>query len=134
MSFLSTTALVLLAVFVGFFGLQLFMVRRMRKQQGQPAPSLQGEAGARIKGGKPALFYFYSPACGACRSMTPVIRKLAGSGPGVFPVDVSQDLDTARSFGVMATPTTILVRGGVVEKVLVGAQPEATLQGLVSAA
>jgi len=133
MSFFTVTAAALLGLFVAFFGLQIFMVRRVRKQQGKPAPELAGPAGARVAGGKAALFYFYSPACGACRAMTPVVRQLAQGDPGVFPVDVSQDMDTARRFGVMATPTTILVRGGVVERVLVGAQPEATLRGLVAA-
>ncbi|RME29284.1 MAG: thioredoxin [Deltaproteobacteria bacterium] len=131
MSFLTILAFSLAAVLAGFIALQLFMVRRMRRLRGQQAPRLDGAAGRRVADGRMALFYFYSPQCGACRSMTPVVRELAERVPGVFLVDVSQDLETARRFKVMATPTTILVRDGKVAEVLVGARSADTLRGLV---
>ncbi len=130
MSILSSIVVPLVAVLLGFIGLQMFMVRRMRRMRGQEAPSVGGAAGRRVADGRNALFYFYSPQCGACRTMTPVVKQLAERAPGVFPVDVSQDLDTARRFKVMATPTTILVRDGKVAEVLVGAQSADTLRGL----
>jgi len=134
---MSTMAIVAASLFglvAAFIGLQVFMVRRMVRKQGQPPPTLDGKAGRRIERGKPALFYFFSPQCGACRAMTPVVKSMASHDDGVFPVDISQDMATARKFGVMATPTTIVVRDGVIARVLVGPQPETTLRGLMSPA
>lgn len=133
MDFVTAVILPVVAVFVGFIGLQVFLTRRMLRLRGQDAPPVDGAAGARVQQGETALFYFFSPACGACRSMTPVVKALASEAPGVFPVDVSQDMDTARRFSVMATPTTILVRDGKVQEVLVGPQSPARLRGLVGA-
>lgn len=121
-------------LFVAFISMQIIMVKRMQRQQGKPAPKLSGKPGKIVSKGHPALFYFYSPQCGACRTMTPVVKKMAGSRQGVFPVDISRDMDTARQFGVMATPTTIFVNKGVVQNVLVGAQSETQLRSLFSPA
>lgn len=131
-----TTALIvagitLIGVFALFAGLQFFMLRRMRQAEGKPAPALDGEVGALVGSGGKALFYFFSPQCGACRAMTPVVKRLADEREGVFPIDVSRDLTVAQKFGIMATPTVILVDGGVVHSVLVGAQPESRLQALL---
>lgn len=123
----------LLAAVVGLAVVsRLAVLWSIRRRQGRPAPALEGRAGRTIEKGRPALFYFYSPACGACRSMTPVVQRMAERDRNVFAVDVSQDFATARQFGVMATPTTVLVARGVVERILVGPQPETTLRGLLA--
>lgn len=124
-------ALVLL--FIGFISMQVMLVRRMRRLEGKAAPELAGKYEKWVKSGKTALFYFYSPACGACRTMTPVVKKLGQSNDGVFAVDITQDMDTARKFGVMATPTTIVVGDGFVRRVLVGPQPPELLESTISA-
>ncbi len=119
-------------LFIGFVAMQFLLVRRMRRLEGQQAPTLTGKAHKRITSGKPALFYFYSPGCGACRTMTPVVERLRSSRDGVFSIDISRDMDTARKFGVMATPTTVLIDNGVVRQVLVGPQPEKVLESAVA--
>jgi len=122
--------LVVAGLIVLFFGFQIFMVMRMRRMEGKPAPQLDGKPGKAIKRGK-ALFYFYSPACGACRSITPVVQKMAKTKKNVFPIDISTDMATARKFSVMATPTTILVEQGTIKKIMIGPQPRDSLQALV---
>lgn len=125
-------AVVSIVMLVGLFiGFQVFMIRKMQGQRGKPAPALEGKAGKAIARGKASLFYFYSPQCGACRPMTPVVKSMAKKQSSVFPVDISRDMATARKFGVMATPTTILVKDGTVAEVLIGPQPESVLRGLV---
>lgn len=119
-------------VFVLLFGLRIWMAIKMQKMQGKPVPDLPGRLGKAVRKGNPTIFYFYSPSCGACKAMTPVIQKMAKKGKSVFPVDISRDMDTARKFGVMATPTTILVSGGKVEQVRIGPQPEAELAHMVA--
>jgi thioredoxin 1 len=110
-------------------GLRVFMVLRIKRQEGKPAPELSGKLGRAARGRDRALFYFYSPGCAPCRPMTPVVRSMRGN---VHAVDITQDMDTARKFGVMATPTTVLVEQGVVQQILVGPQPESTLRALMA--
>jgi thioredoxin 1 len=100
---------------------------------GAHAPSL----GSGQEGGLPergtSLIYFYSPDCGPCRKMTPLVRQLDARYGRVKRVDVSQDLETARSYQVRAVPTTVLVEDGRISKVLIGFQSLAKLEGLLSA-
>ncbi|MBN2800646.1 MAG: thioredoxin family protein [Deltaproteobacteria bacterium] len=128
---LIVAGLTLVGLFALVIGLQFYMIRKMQANRGQPAPELQGEMGEWLAQGKAGLFYFFSPQCGACRAMTPVVKRLAQERGGVFPVDVSKDLSTARSFGVMATPTVVVVRDAKVDQILIGAQSEAVLSGLI---
>ena len=133
MSFLTYVGIGAIAIVALFVGTQFLLVSRMRRQRGKHAPELDGKAQRWLKKGKPALFYFYSPSCGACRAMTPVVKTLEKERGGVFPVDISRDMETARKFGVMATPTTVVVDNGIIREVLIGPQPRTTLEAFVSA-
>lgn len=115
-----------------FISMQLYMVLKMRFQKGKPAPDVNGKAGKLIQRGEKALFYFYSPTCRACKEMTPMIHQLAKHNKGIFPVDISKDMDTARKFGVMGTPSTVLVQAGKIKEFLVGPQPDSKIASLLS--
>lgn len=77
------------------------------------------------------LYYFFSPNCGPCRTMSPIVDRLAQRHAGVIKVDISTDLETARRFGVMGTPTTLLVKEDRIAEVLVGPQSEHRLEDLL---
>ncbi len=101
------------------FGLQLFARWRTKKLVGREVPR---------KFGKEGILYFYSPSCGVCRRMEPVIDSLSGKVK-VKKVDVSQreGLRLARDFGILGTPTTVVFKGGKVVKVFLGFQREEKL-------
>lgn len=106
-----------------FFGFQYLTILRMKMKKGKAAPELTGSFGKAINGGKTALFYFYSPSCRACRSITPVVEGYTKNNPRCFKVDVSRDMDTVRAFGIMGTPSTVLVESGVIQDFIVGPRP-----------
>lgn len=122
-----TILYVILGAIALFFLLQFGMVWKMRLKKGKPAPEL----GGRFKGNGKKLFYFYSPSCGACKPMTPVIEKLKKKNRNVFKVNIANDMATARKFGVMGTPSTVLVDEGVIREFLVGPQPEDKIRALI---
>ena len=66
------------------------------------------------------MVYFFSPSCRACKAQTPVIKSLQKAYRNVFDVDISADMETARIFGIKATPATVAVKDGVIDKVFVG--------------
>lgn len=133
MTVIYVIASVVVALVLFMVGLRLFMVLRIKRQEGKPVPELTGKLGRTAKSRRPSLFYFYSPSCGPCKAMTLVVQKMGRTDRNVVAVDISKDLDTARRFGVMATPTVVKVKQGVVQQVLVGPQPESELRALLAA-
>ncbi len=78
------------------------------------------------------LLYFYNEYCGPCRSMYPNIEALAARFPGqVLKVDVQQSSELARAFGVMVTPTSLLVNDGRIAQVLLGVKGVRRLERLL---
>ncbi len=107
---------------------QLRVVVKSRRLTGQSAPPIDDllpEATA------PRLLYFYSPHCGPCRTMTPVVEKLAARHTGVFKVDVGRYPEAARRFGILATPTVVQVSDGRITRVALGPQSPKRLEALV---
>lgn len=63
----------------------------------------------------PVLVDFYSPTCGPCHVMHPVLDRLARRRAGevvVVKVNVDQYPELARGFGIQAVPTFIVVLKG----------------------
>lgn len=122
----------LVGVIVAFGAMRWFFARQARKAEGQPLPEgLDGRLAASIRERGKALLYFYSPHCGPCRSMTPVIDRLAGERDNVFKFDVGRDMAVARQFQVMATPTVVLASRQGIEKVILGPAGEVQLTRLL---
>jgi len=115
-----------------FFGFQYLMVLKMKLKKGKDAPELTGKYAKAVQSGRKSLFYFYSQNCGACRAMTPVVEKYTRRNPNYFKVDIQTDMEIARKFGVMGTPSTVIVEGGKIREFLVGPVPEEKLLALLS--
>ncbi len=79
---------------------------------------LEGKAVDIIENG---ILYFYSPKCGACKIMEKTINNLS-SLTDVLKINVFYDKNEniVRSMNIMATPTTIVIKGGKVKKVFIG--------------
>jgi len=120
--------MVVVLVVVGLMvGMQLLVRSRARAMRGKDVPALPGELGRRLAGAPRALLYFFSPSCGACKPLTPRFAALRRSNQAVHLVDVAQDLDVARSFHVMGTPSVIEIAAGKIVGYHVGAVPPEVL-------
>lgn len=128
---MATLLYIVIAVVGLFMVLQIFMVLKMKLKKGSAAPQLDGKAGKMMQGQHKALFYFFSPGCRACKPMTPYVKKMADNNNQVMLVDVSQEMSIAQKFGVMGTPSTVLVKDGKIVEFLVGFQPEDKLRSLL---
>jgi thioredoxin 1 len=67
------------------------------------------------------VYYFHSPSCGACKSITPWVIEQSDQNPNIISVDISKDLEAARKFNIRATPTTVLIEKDIVQDVQLGA-------------
>jgi thioredoxin 1 len=72
---------------------------------------------------------FWATWCGPCRMQSPVIDKLADEQPDVkfTKMDVDENPDTPKQFGIMAIPTLIVKKDGKVVEQLVGYQSKEQL-------
>lgn len=74
-----------------------------------------------VKEGK-TLIDFWAPWCGPCRMQSPILEQLEASGAAVkiCKVNVDEQPDLTKRFGILSIPTLILMQNGVLKDKQVG--------------
>jgi putative thioredoxin len=75
----------------------------------------------------PVLVDFWAEWCGPCKTLGPILEKLAGEYNGAFvlaKVDVDKEQELGAAFQVRSIPTVFLVKGGQLVDGFPGALPE----------
>ncbi|MET0934925.1 MAG: thioredoxin, partial [Luteibacter sp.] len=79
----------------------------------------------------PILVDLWAEWCGPCKSLGPILEKLAVEYNGAFrlaKIDVDAEQQLAAMFGVRSIPTVILISGGQVVDGFAGALPEGQIR------
>src|SRR6187402_3712604 len=79
----------------------------------------------------PVLVDLWAEWCGPCKSLGPILEKLAAEYNGSFrlaKIDVDAEQQLAAMFGVRSIPTVILISGGQVVDGFAGALPEGQIR------
>ena len=127
------SALYVVFAIVGFFVfLRLLIWFSGRMKKGKPIKPFSGEIGRRIQSGEKLLLYFYTPSCGACKAMTPVIDEMKKNKNNVYKINLAKEKERqiGQVFGVMGTPATVLVDNSKIEQFILGAKSRNFLMSL----
>ena len=82
------------------------------------------------------LIDFWATWCGPCRMQAPILEQLAEeydeSELRILKMDVDENPETARQFGIMSIPTLMFKKDGEVVKQVAGVHTKAQLKDIIT--
>ena len=136
---LAIAGLVLLAFFVGFWLISKSGQSRRIKTGEQVSLSeisaiKNGEPVTKL-GEKVTLLQFSSDFCSSCKQTSVLLENIEKVQKGLLHIDldITDRLDLARTFGILQTPTILILNSrGVVVSRIVGAPKQATIESEIA--
>jgi thioredoxin len=83
----------------------------------------------------PVLVDFWSPRCGPCAALSPVLDGLAAELAGklkICKLNTDENMTSAARFGITAVPSMLIFRGGLLLETLRGALPRDAIKAQIS--
>ncbi|MEW9555666.1 thioredoxin [Nonomuraea sp. NPDC050783] len=83
-----------------------------------------------LKSGKPVLVDFWAEWCGPCRQVSPILEEISkehGDKLEIVKLNIDENPEVPRQYGVLQIPTMNVYKDGKVVKQIIGAKPKAML-------
>lgn len=88
-----------------------------------------------IAGDKPVLVDFYADWCGPCRMVLPIVDEIAAEREDLLvgKINVNDNPELAREFGVISIPTLIVMKDGKIVNRSSGAKNKEKILEMIGA-
>jgi thioredoxin 1 len=120
---------------IGAVGLVLFLVwpriqnvLSARRNEGKAVEGLENVIGETAARRECVVLYFYSPGCGACRSMTPRVERLGRDCDNIHAINAEDHRDWVLGLGVTGLPSVAVIRNGRLEQLALGTASDRRLR------
>lgn len=81
------------------------------------------------------LVDLYATWCGPCKALAPVVHKIAEENEGsvkVAKIDIDQNMEIAKEYGVQSIPTLLFFKDGEVKESMLGLQDKEKIEAVIS--
>ena len=87
-----------------------------------------------INSDKPVLLDFWSPRCGPCRSVLPIVEQIAGERPDikVAKINVDEHPELAGQYKIKSIPTLMVMREGEIMSRASGARSKNAILSMIA--